>query len=81
MQTTFLTEQSVPTYATGDLTTENVKVDLNKCNIAAGDSIYFTVTFENNTPFLVSENQKIALGDVIQVAKPSNFAVDLEPKN
>jgi flagellar basal-body rod modification protein FlgD len=29
-----------------------------------------TVTFENNTPFLVLGNQKIALDDVIQVAKP-----------
>ena len=29
-----------------------------------------TVTFENNTPFLISGGQKIALGDVIQVAAP-----------
>jgi flagellar basal-body rod modification protein FlgD len=31
-----------------------------------------TVTFENNTPFLISGGQKIALGDVIQVAAPEN---------
>jgi flagellar basal-body rod modification protein FlgD len=31
-----------------------------------------TVTFENNTPFLTSGGQKIALGDVIQVAAPEN---------
>jgi flagellar basal-body rod modification protein FlgD len=31
-----------------------------------------TVTFENNTPFLISGEQKIALGDVIQVASPDN---------
>jgi hypothetical protein len=30
------------------------------------------VTFENNTPFLISGGQKIALGDVIQVAAPEN---------
>jgi len=29
-----------------------------------------TVTFENNAPFLISGGQKIALGDVIQVAAP-----------
>ena len=28
------------------------------------------VTFENNTPFLISGDQKIALGDVFQVAAP-----------
>jgi flagellar basal-body rod modification protein FlgD len=31
-----------------------------------------TVTFENNTPFLISGDQKIALGDVIQVAAPAH---------
>jgi len=30
------------------------------------------VTFENNTPFLISGNQKIAVGDVIKVATPQN---------
>jgi hypothetical protein len=35
-----------------------------------------TVTFENNTPFLISEGQKIALGDVIQVATPENLLED-----
>ena len=31
-----------------------------------------TVTFENNTPFLISGDQKIAVGDVIKVATPQN---------
>lgn len=31
------------------------------------------VTFENNTPFLISGDQKIALGDVIQVASPDQL--------
>jgi flagellar basal-body rod modification protein FlgD len=31
------------------------------------------VTFENNTPFLISGNQKIAVGDVIRVATPQNI--------
>jgi len=31
-----------------------------------------TVTFENNTPFLISGDQKVAVGDVIQVATPVN---------
>ena len=30
------------------------------------------VAFENNTPFLISGDQKIALGDVIQVAAPDH---------
>ncbi len=30
------------------------------------------VTFENNTPFLISGDQKIAVGDVIKVATPQN---------
>jgi flagellar basal-body rod modification protein FlgD len=32
-----------------------------------------TVTFENNTPFLISRDQKVALSDVIQVATPKNI--------
>ena len=31
------------------------------------------VTFENNTPFLISGDQKIAVGDVIKVATPQNL--------
>lgn len=30
------------------------------------------VTFENNTPFLISKDQKIALGDIIQVSPAGN---------
>jgi flagellar basal-body rod modification protein FlgD len=33
------------------------------------------VTFENNTPFLISGEQKIAVGDVIKVATPQNLDV------
>jgi flagellar basal-body rod modification protein FlgD len=67
----------------GNYTFEIMAVDVNGNTVNA--TAFFTgtvdtVTFENNTPFLVSENQKIALGDVIQVAKPSNLAEDLEPK-
>ena len=42
-----------------------------------------TVTFENNTPFLISRSQKIALSDVIQVATPKNIEKDpqLEKQN
>jgi flagellar basal-body rod modification protein FlgD len=42
-----------------------------------------TVTFENNTPFLISGDQKIALGDVIQIAAPKNLVEDapLEEQN
>ena len=32
-----------------------------------------TVTFENNTPFLISGDQRIAVGDVIKVATPHNL--------
>jgi len=35
-----------------------------------------TVTFENNTPFLITGDQKIALGDVIRVAAPENSIED-----
>ena len=67
----------------GNYTFEIMAVDVNGNTVNA--TAFFTgtvdtVTFEKNTPFLVLENQKIALGDVIQVAKPSNFAEDLEPK-
>jgi len=31
------------------------------------------VTFENNTPFLISGDQKIAVGDVTKVATPQNL--------
>ena len=35
-----------------------------------------TLTFEDNTPFLISGGQKIALGDVIQVAVSDDLAED-----
>ena len=67
----------------GNYTFEIMAVDANGKTVNA--TAFFngtvdTVTFENNTPFLVSGNQKIALGDVIQVAKHNNFAGDLELK-
>ena len=57
----------------GNYTFEIMAVDANGETVNA--TAFFTgtvdtVTFENNAPFLVSGNQKIALGDVIQVAKP-----------
>jgi flagellar basal-body rod modification protein FlgD len=41
------------------------------------------VTFENNTPSLISGDNKIALGDVIQIAAPKNLVEDapLEEQN
>ncbi len=57
----------------GNYTFEIQAVDANdqKVNVTT----FFTgtihkVTFENNIPFLISGDQKIALGDVIQVAAP-----------
>ena len=35
-----------------------------------------SLTFEDNTPFLISGGKKIALGDVIQVAVPDDLAKD-----
>ena len=36
------------------------------------------VTFENNTPFLISEGHKIALGDVIQVSPAADSAINAQ---
>lgn len=57
----------------GNYTFEILAADANGRDIKA--TTYFTgpvdkVTFENNTSFLSAGNQKIALGDVIQVAAP-----------
>jgi flagellar basal-body rod modification protein FlgD len=55
----------------GNYTFEIQAVDANDQKVKV--TTFFTgtvdkVTFENNTPFLISGDQKIALGDVIQVA-------------
>ena len=55
----------------GNYTFEIQAVDANEQRVKV--TTFFTgiidkVTFENNTPFLISGDQKIALGDVIQVA-------------
>ena len=55
----------------GNYTFEIQAADANDQNVKVTTfftGIVDTVTFENNTPFLISGDQKIALGDVIQVA-------------
>jgi flagellar basal-body rod modification protein FlgD len=59
----------------GSYTFEILAADANGDEIGA--QTFFTgtvdkVTFINNTPFLISEGQKIALGDVIQVSSAGN---------
>ena len=57
----------------GNYTFEILAADANDKNVnvtAFFTGTVDTVTFENNTPFLISGGQKIALGDVIQVAAP-----------
>jgi len=63
--------------ADGGYTFEILAADANGEDITA--RTFFTgtvdrVTFENNTPFLISEDHKIALGDVIQVSPAANSA-------
>jgi len=60
----------------GNYTFEILAVDAKDQNVRA--TAFFTgtvdtVTFEHNSPFLISGDQKIALGDVIQVATPRNL--------
>ena len=67
----------------GNYTFEILAADTNGKNVnvtAFFTGTVNTVTFENNTPFLISEGQKIALGDVIQVATPENLLEDLRLK-
>jgi flagellar basal-body rod modification protein FlgD len=70
----------------GNYTFEILAADANGQNVNI--TTFFTgtvntVTFENNAPFLVSGGQKIALGDVIQVADPEKLVEDprLEEQN
>jgi gliding motility-associated-like protein len=60
-QTTFLTEFADPTFAVGDLTTENVIVDLEQC--VASDSVTFTVTLENNGDWKAPRYTPLAIFD------------------
>jgi flagellar basal-body rod modification protein FlgD len=60
----------------GNYTFKIQAVDANRQTIEV--TTFFTgtvdkVTFENNTSFLISGDQKIALGDVIQVAAPNHL--------
>jgi flagellar basal-body rod modification protein FlgD len=70
----------------GNYTFEILAADANDQNVnvtAFFSGTVNTVIFENNTPFLISGGQKIALGDVIQVAAPENSVADpqLEEQN
>jgi flagellar basal-body rod modification protein FlgD len=61
----------------GDYTFEIMAADLNGKDVGA--ATFFTgtvdkVIFENNASFLISGGQKIALGDVVQVAAPEKAA-------
>ena len=61
----------------GNYTFEIMAADINGKDIDA--TTFFTgtvekVTFENNASFLISGSQKIALGDVVEVAVPENAA-------
>ena len=65
----------------GHYTFEILAADANGQNVKA--TPFFTgtvdkVTFENNTPILISGEQKIAHGDVIQVATPQNLTESLQ---
>jgi|GEM_PF-1663609 len=61
VQTTYLTYEAQPTFATGDLTTENVEFDLAQCPI---DSIInFTLTFENNGSWKIPRNTPVSYYD------------------
>ena len=64
----------------GNYTFEILAADVNGKDVDV--STFFTgtvekVTFENNASFLISGNQKIALGDVVQVAAPEKSASEI----
>ena len=65
----------------GSYTFEILAADANGQNVKV--TTFFTgtvdtVTFENNTPFLISGEQKIAYSDLIQVATPQNSTEDAQ---
>jgi gliding motility-associated-like protein len=61
VQTTFLTQFADPTFAVGDLTTENVIVDTLGCGVV--DSVTFTVTLENNGDWKAPRYTPLAIFD------------------
>jgi flagellar basal-body rod modification protein FlgD len=68
----------------GNYTFEIMAADINGKDIDA--TTYFTgtvdkVTFENNASFLISGSQKIALGDVVEVAAAEKAAVGDTPES
>ena len=70
------TDQAGNPVKDGNYTFEILAVDSNGQNVNA--TAFFkgtvdTVTFEHNSPFLISRDQKIAFGDVIKVATPRNL--------
>jgi flagellar basal-body rod modification protein FlgD len=66
--------------AAGNYTFEILAADADGSNIQTTTFFSGTVNkvvFENNTTFLISGDQKLALGDVIQVSAPDNIDEDL----
>ncbi len=61
VQTTFLTQDAEPTFAVGDLTTENVTINVDEC--VSVKEITFTVTLENNGDWKTPRNTPIAVFD------------------
>ncbi|MBR8535269.1 gliding motility-associated C-terminal domain-containing protein [Carboxylicivirga sediminis] len=61
VQTTFLTDWAEPTFAVGDLTTENVIINLDQC--VAQKDVTFTVTLQNNGDWKTPRNTPIAVFD------------------
>ncbi|TLX73860.1 tandem-95 repeat protein, partial [Labilibacter sediminis] len=61
VQTTYMTYEAQPTFATGDLTTENVEFNLNNCPIT--HEVNFTLTFENNGSWKIPRNTPVSYYD------------------
>ena len=61
VQTTYLTYEAQPTFATGDLTTENVEFDLASCPVT--HEINFTLTLENNGSWKIPRGTPISYYD------------------
>ncbi|QKG80546.1 cadherin domain-containing protein [Tenuifilum thalassicum] len=61
VQTTYLTFEGQPTFATGDITTENVEFDLSQCPIDG--TVKFTLTFENHGSWKIPRYTPIAFYD------------------
>ncbi|MCG8580291.1 MAG: Ig-like domain-containing protein, partial [Bacteroidales bacterium] len=61
VQTTFLTQDAEPTFAVGDLTTENVTINVDEC--VSVKEITFTVTLENNGDWKTPRKTPVAVFD------------------